>query len=146
MPPISSSFTPASFRLSRKIRRSLFVMRRSFQPFHKKLPVTFCCRVTLLPHVVLTQHSQGCNRANICTAEIDLSDCECKYMHSGDLMEINAAKVIKRLKEEGWAFDRHGAAHDIYRHPEKGFVQVPRHRQLSPGVAGSIAKKAGWNA
>jgi predicted RNA binding protein YcfA (HicA-like mRNA interferase family) len=34
-------------------------------------------------------------------------------------METNAAKVIKRLKEEGWAFDRHGAAHDIYRHPEK---------------------------
>lgn len=61
-------------------------------------------------------------------------------------METNAAKVIKRLKEEGWAFDRHGAAHDIYRHPEKGFVQVPRHRQLSAGVAGSIAKKAGWNA
>ncbi len=35
-------------------------------------------------------------------------------------------------------------AHDIYRHPEKGFVQVPRHRKLSAGVAGSIAKKAGW--
>jgi predicted RNA binding protein YcfA (HicA-like mRNA interferase family) len=67
-------------------------------------------------------------------------------MHSGAAMETNAAKIIKRLKDEGGAFDRHGAAHDIYLHPEKGFVQVPRHRKLSSGVAGSIAKKAGWAA
>ncbi|AYD00724.1 hypothetical protein NCHU2750_13330 [Neorhizobium sp. NCHU2750] len=61
-------------------------------------------------------------------------------------METNTAKVIKRLKSDGWVFDRHGSAHDIYRHPEKGFVQIPRHRELSPGVAGSIARKAGWSA
>ncbi|MCB5205150.1 type II toxin-antitoxin system HicA family toxin [Neorhizobium sp. T786] len=61
-------------------------------------------------------------------------------------METNTAKIIKRLKMEGWVFNRHGSAHDIYRHPAKGFVQVPRHRKLSPGVAGSIAKKAGWGA
>ncbi|WP_413786057.1 type II toxin-antitoxin system HicA family toxin [Agrobacterium sp. rho-13.3] len=61
-------------------------------------------------------------------------------------METHTAKIIRRLKDEGWTFDRHGAAHDIYRHPEKGVVQVPRHRNVSPGVAGSIAKKAGWGA
>ncbi len=60
-------------------------------------------------------------------------------------METSTAKIIKRLKSEGWSFDRHGAAHDIYRHPDKGFVQVPRHKAVSPGVAGSIAKKAGWD-
>ncbi len=59
-------------------------------------------------------------------------------------METTTAKIIKRLISEGWSLDRHGSAHDIYRHPEKRFVQVPRHRQLSPGVAASIAKKAGW--
>lgn len=62
----------------------------------------------------------------------------------GVRMETNTAKIVKRLKNEGWTFDRHGSAHDIYVHPEKGFVQVPRHKSLSPGVAGSIAKKAGW--
>lgn len=59
-------------------------------------------------------------------------------------METNTAKIIKRLESEGWTFDRHGANHDIYRHPVKGFVQVPRHRKVSSGVSGSIAKKAGW--
>ncbi|TRL35509.1 type II toxin-antitoxin system HicA family toxin [Rhizobium straminoryzae] len=59
-------------------------------------------------------------------------------------MERNTAKIIKRLLSEGWTLDRHGSQHDVYRHPEKGFVQIPRHRELSPGVARSTAKKAGW--
>ncbi|MCF1485565.1 MULTISPECIES: type II toxin-antitoxin system HicA family toxin [Rhizobium/Agrobacterium group] len=59
-------------------------------------------------------------------------------------METSTAKIVKRLLQDGWSLDRHGSAHDIYRHPDKGFVQVPRHRELSPGVARSIAKKAGW--
>jgi predicted RNA binding protein YcfA (HicA-like mRNA interferase family) len=59
-------------------------------------------------------------------------------------METNTAKIIKRLKQDGWYFERAGREHDIYRHPDKGEVQVPRHRTLSPGVARSIAKKAGW--
>lgn len=59
-------------------------------------------------------------------------------------MEQNTAKIIKRLRKDGWRLERHGAEHDVYRHPYKGDVQVPRHRELSPGVARSIAKKAGW--
>lgn len=59
-------------------------------------------------------------------------------------METNTAKIRKRLKKEGWELQRHGAEHDIYRHPKKGDVAVPRHRELSPGVARTIAKKAGW--
>ncbi len=43
----------------------------------------------------------------------------------GVRMETNTAKIVKRLKNEGWTFDRHGSAHDIYVHHEKGFVQVP---------------------
>ena len=40
---------------------------------------------------------------------------------------------------------RHGGNHDIYRHPLiKGIITLPRHNKLSPGVARSIAKKAGW--
>lgn len=61
-------------------------------------------------------------------------------------METNTAKIIRRLKNEGWVFERHGGAHDIYKHPERGTIQIPRHRTVSPGVAQSIAKKAGWGA
>jgi predicted RNA binding protein YcfA (HicA-like mRNA interferase family) len=70
------------------------------------------------------------------------------YAHkkSGVAMETNTVRIIKRQENKGWVFYRHGAGQDIYRHPVKGFVQVPRHRNLSPGVSGSISKKAGWGA
>jgi len=45
---------------------------------------------------------------------------------------------------EGWELSRHGGEHDVYRHPARGVVSVPRHRTLSIGVARSIAKVAGW--
>ncbi len=61
-------------------------------------------------------------------------------------METNTAKIVRRLKSEGWVFERHGGAHDIYSHPERGKIQVPRHRTVTPGVAQSIARKAGWGA
>ena len=59
--------------------------------------------------------------------------------------ETSRARVVSRLVAEGWELARHGGAHDIYRHPRKGVVAVPRHRELSPGVARSIAKAAGWS-
>lgn len=60
------------------------------------------------------------------------------------VIETNRTKIVKRLTEEGWTLARHGAEHDVYRHPEKGVTSVPRHRTLSPGVARNIAKTAGW--
>ena len=59
-------------------------------------------------------------------------------------VETNRAKVVARLQKEGWE-SRPGGAHDIYKHSKKpGRIIVPRHRTLSPGVARSIAKVAGW--
>ena len=59
-------------------------------------------------------------------------------------IETNRAKVAARLQKEGWQ-PRHGGSHDIYKHAMKaGRIIVPRHRTLSPGVARSIAKVAGW--
>jgi len=58
--------------------------------------------------------------------------------------ETNRGKVVSRLQREGWELARHGAGHDVFRHSVKGVVIVPRHRTLSPGVARSIAKTAGW--
>jgi predicted RNA binding protein YcfA (HicA-like mRNA interferase family) len=59
--------------------------------------------------------------------------------------ETNTRKVIARLKREGW-IDQGGGRHDKFEHPEKPGVTliIPRHRELSPGVARDIAKKAGW--
>lgn len=60
-------------------------------------------------------------------------------------VETNRAKIIARLIRESWELIRHGGDHDVYRRPGKpGMIAVPRHRGLSPGVARSIARKAGW--
>jgi predicted RNA binding protein YcfA (HicA-like mRNA interferase family) len=58
-------------------------------------------------------------------------------------IETNRAKIVKRLTGEGWTLARNGAEHDIYR-LGRTVVAVPRHRELSPGVARAIARTAGW--
>ena len=65
----------------------------------------------------------------------------CIYMH----METKTEKIKHRLEQDGWYLTRHGSDHDIYRHPGiKGIITLPRHKTVSPGVARSIARKAGW--
>jgi mRNA interferase HicA len=59
-------------------------------------------------------------------------------------IETDRARIVSRLTREGWELARHGGAHDVFRHAAKGVVIVPRHRTLSPGVARSIARSAGW--
>ena len=53
-------------------------------------------------------------------------------------MELNTAKIIKRLKSEGWVLLRHGANHDVYARPDSPLtIQVPRTavcRLLSSGL------------
>lgn len=59
--------------------------------------------------------------------------------------ETNTRKVVARLEREGW-LKVHGGHHDKFEHPSHPGLTliVPRHRELSPGVARDIAKKAGW--
>ena len=58
--------------------------------------------------------------------------------------ETNTRKIVARLEQDGWV-NQGGGSHDLYKHPEKpGRIVVPRHRELSLGVARSIAKVAGW--
>jgi predicted RNA binding protein YcfA (HicA-like mRNA interferase family) len=60
------------------------------------------------------------------------------------VVETNTRKVIDRLKADGWV-SLGGAKHDKYEHPGRTDTMiVPRHKELSPGVARSIAKLAGW--
>lgn len=60
--------------------------------------------------------------------------------------ETNRTKIIARLNADGWTLARHGSEHDVYTNPNRpgSVITVPRHRELSPGVARQIAKAAGW--
>lgn len=60
-------------------------------------------------------------------------------------IETKTERIKHRLEQDGWYLTRHGSGHDIYRHPDiKGIITLPRHKAVSPGVARSIARKAGW--
>jgi len=60
-------------------------------------------------------------------------------------IETNTRKIIARLGQEGW-INVGGGNHDRFVHPDKPdvMIPVPRHRELTPGTARSIAKAAGW--
>jgi predicted RNA binding protein YcfA (HicA-like mRNA interferase family) len=59
--------------------------------------------------------------------------------------ETNTRKIVARLLRDGWQ-KVHGGNHDKFEHPGRSgvLIIVPRHREVSPGVARDIAKKAGW--
>ena len=60
-------------------------------------------------------------------------------------LETNTRKVVRRLEREGWV-NVGGGKHDKFEHRAKPGVtiMVPRHRELTPRVARSIDKDAGW--
>ena len=57
-------------------------------------------------------------------------------------VETETRKIVKRLEREGWR-NIGGGRHDCFVR-DKEIIAVPRHREVSPGVARSIAKAAGW--
>lgn len=60
------------------------------------------------------------------------------------VIETNRTKIVRRLEREGWVL-RHGGEHDVYQHAGKPDpIVVPRHRDISIGVARNIARRAGW--
>jgi predicted RNA binding protein YcfA (HicA-like mRNA interferase family) len=61
-------------------------------------------------------------------------------------IETSQREIVARLSADGWELARHGARHDIYKHPNQPgkHIQVPLHRNLSIGVARAIAEEAGW--
>lgn len=60
-------------------------------------------------------------------------------------IETNTRKIVARLQADGWV-NIGGGNHDRFVNPAHPAVMitVPRHRDLSPGTARSIAKAAGW--
>jgi predicted RNA binding protein YcfA (HicA-like mRNA interferase family) len=59
-------------------------------------------------------------------------------------IETNAKKIIARLEREGWV-NVGGKKHTKFSHPNRREpIMVPRHTTITPRVARSIAKAAGW--
>ena len=58
--------------------------------------------------------------------------------------ETSSAKIVARLEREGWE-NVGGTRHAKFRKPGHSPIMVPRHRTVTPGVAQSIAKAAGWS-
>jgi predicted RNA binding protein YcfA (HicA-like mRNA interferase family) len=60
-------------------------------------------------------------------------------------VETNTRRIVARLLREGWT-KIGGGSHDKFANPTRPevLIIVPRHREVSPGVARDIAKKAGW--
>lgn len=60
-------------------------------------------------------------------------------------IETSTKAIIRRLQQEGWVSEG-GAKHDKFANTDRpGLkIMVPQHRTLTPGVARSIAKAAGW--
>jgi predicted RNA binding protein YcfA (HicA-like mRNA interferase family) len=60
-------------------------------------------------------------------------------------LETNTRKIVARLQTDEWV-NIGGGRHDRFvndAHPGV-MITVPRHKEVSPGVARSIAKAAGW--
>lgn len=58
--------------------------------------------------------------------------------------EASTIKIIARLLQEGWE-NVGGNKHAKFRKAGHPSIMVPRHRKVTPGVAQSIAKAAGWS-
>ena len=57
--------------------------------------------------------------------------------------ETNTRKIIARLLREGW-INTGGGRHDKFVKTGHVSILVPRHASVTPGVALSIARGAGW--
>jgi hypothetical protein len=62
-------------------------------------------------------------------------------------LERQTRRIVARLVREGWV-NIGGGRYDKFAHPDRvgALIVVPRHREVSVGVARDIAKKAGWLA
>ena len=50
--------------------------------------------------------------------------------------------LVKKLKQNGFRFERHGGNHDVYRRGSD-IEEVPRHKELNESLAKAILRKWG---
>ena len=62
-------------------------------------------------------------------------------------MPAKVRDVIRRLEAEGWRLVRVAVSDHVYKREAGETITIPVHgsnKELSPGVYGDIAKRAGW--
>jgi len=66
-------------------------------------------------------------------------------IHGAEVLETSTPRIVARLLREGW-LQIAGGNHDKFSNEARPgvLIVVPRHRDVSAGVARDIAKKAGW--
>ncbi len=50
--------------------------------------------------------------------------------------------LVKKLKQNGFRFERHGGNHDVYRRGSD-IEEIPRHKELNESLAKAILRKWG---
>ncbi len=94
-----------------------------------------------------SNHSSGARQPRCVRKILRTASFELYCRRRGDFVgriETNARKIVLRLKTEDWT-SVGGGSHHRFVHTDRPemMIVVPRHRELSPGVARSIAKAAG---
>ncbi|HAL03146.1 MAG TPA: toxin-antitoxin system, toxin component, HicA family protein [Lachnospiraceae bacterium] len=51
-------------------------------------------------------------------------------------------ELVKKLKQNGFRFERHGGNHDVYRRGSD-IEEIPRHKELNESLAKAILRKWG---
>jgi predicted RNA binding protein YcfA (HicA-like mRNA interferase family) len=74
--------------------------------------------------------------------------CDAYYYTHGiavPKVETNTRKIVRRLEADGWR-NLGGGSHERFVCDDRpgDMIFIPRHREVSPGVARSIARAAGW--
>lgn len=74
-----------------------------------------------------------------------LHTLRCSRENGMPKVETDHRRIVERLSREGW-IEEGGSKHAKFSHPARpgATIMVPRHRTVSPGVARSIARAAGW--
>jgi predicted RNA binding protein YcfA (HicA-like mRNA interferase family) len=62
---------------------------------------------------------------------------------TGRLPVLSGAQLVTALEKQGWLMARQRGSHVLLRHPERGTLVVPLHRELKRGTLAGILRAAG---
>ena len=71
-------------------------------------------------------------------------NCGClASVHGYVYIEMKRREFERRLRELGWALQRHGGKHDVWSNPDGSLTEyVPRHPEINEKLARAILKRA----
>lgn len=64
-------------------------------------------------------------------------------MYKNKEEQMKQRDLIKKLKNAGFEFKRHGSDHDVYEREDGQTEEIPRHREINERLAKAILRKWG---